>query len=130
MKKILSLILLLVALTVNCCAESVDLHKLANNLCQIEIEGYESSARYYENERLFTFSMQNTVVLPAVWKYLDNATVQEHYLSYIEMAMQLEDMIWGNGYDDVTVVTTFQIADGSAVYLTVNGIDCSRMVYQ
>ena len=127
MKMIIALVVLF-ALFSCACAESVDLYNLANNLCQIEIEGYESSAQYYENERLFTYSTQNTVISPAAWEYLDNKTIQEHYLSYIGMAVQLEDMIWGNGHDDVTVVTTFQLADGTAVYLTVNGIDCSKMV--
>lgn len=127
MKKVIALVVLF-ALFSCAFAESMDLNNLANELCKIEIEGYESSARYYENERLFTYSMQNTVVSPAAWECLDDDTVLEHYLSYIGMAMQLEDMIWGNGHDDVTVVTTFQLADGTAVYLTVNGIDCSKMV--
>lgn len=131
MKNTFRILALVIVLVFSFCAgaESVDLYKLANELCKIDIEGYESSARYYENDRLFTYSMQNTVVLPVVWEYLDDATIQEHYLSYIRMAMQLEDTIC-KADDDITVVTTFQLADGTAVYLTVNGVDCSRMVYQ
>lgn len=132
MKNILRTLCLVVVLPfilcAHACAVHMELYDLANKLCQIDIEGYESSARYYENERLFTYRMQNTVVPPAVWECLDDTTIQDHYLSYIGIAMQLEDMVWEMD-DDITVVTTFQLADGTAVYLTVNGIDCSQMVY-
>lgn len=132
MKKALKVLCCVLVLMIGVCtcasAISMELYNLANELCKIDIEGYESSARYYEREALFTFSMQNTVVIPAVWEYLDDKTIREHYRSYISMAVQLEDAVWKID-KDITVVTTFQLADGTAVYLTINGLDCSQMVY-
>lgn len=132
MKKALKALCFVLVLMIGVCtcasATSMELYNLANELCKIDIEGYESSARYYEREALFTFSTQNTVVIPAVWEYLDDKTIQEHYRSYISTAVQLEDAVWKID-KDITVVTTFQLADGTAVYLTINGLDCSQMVY-
>lgn len=130
MKKVMAAFCLILALLfcVSAGAEMLTLEEVAAQLSALEVDGFEFTAKYHADNRLFMLSMKSTAVTPVLWEMMDDAKKMEFYLAYIQVVIDLEDMIRSGGYKDVAVTTSFQLTDGTPVYLTINGIDCAKMI--
>lgn len=128
MKRFFIFILALCLLFNGSLAETYTLDELARILSAVKVDGIEYTVKYYEENKLFKFCMKSTLLSPESWAVLDGKTKTQHYLDYIEMEIKLEDMIAAGGYTDVAVATSFQLSDGTPIYLAINGIDCSNMI--
>ena len=131
MKKICCL-LLLVAFALSMfsayASETLTPEWLADEFSNIGTGGYLSKAEYVEQGDYFLFSLQDTAVNAANWKMFSSSIKKQLTGAFESIVSQIDTALDGIGCTDTTLICTYQLVDGQAVVLLIDGEDHSEFV--
>ena len=112
-----------------CFADTYTPESLAAEFSAMSVDDYPIHAEYHSSGNFITMVVQATKLKPALWELLrehDNGA--DEYDMIFKLSGNLKLMLALCGYSETTVVSTFQLNDGTAVFLLIDGEDYSHMI--
>ena len=91
-------------------------------------EAFLIRAEYHEEIDVFTYILQSTDIPTGIWNACDVAVRMQYKDHFNKITKAARDSLDGLGYHSTTVIATYQLCDGNAVYMMIDGQDFSHMI--
>lgn len=101
---------------------------LAEQYNALSTDAFIVRAEYHSELDVYTLSMQSTDIPTAIWQASDSAVRRQYEDIFRGIVEATEKSLDGMGYPNTTVVSTFQLCDGNAIYMMIDTEDFSSMV--
>lgn len=129
MRKLCSVFLVIVMLLSLACAEEYTPAFLAEQFVAMSKEGFPVTAEYHETGDFITMTLRSEELDRELWDIVSqNGSVESTYSLIDTLSSNLKAMLIVCGYPKTTVVSTFQLNDGTAIFLLIDGKDFSSMI--
>lgn len=91
-------------------------------------DGFIVKAEYHSDLDVFTYSLQSTDITTPIWNACDAVVRAQYRDKFNSIAGGIKESLDKLGYTATTVVATFQLCDGNAIYMMIDSEDFTSMV--
>lgn len=104
------------------------LERLAEEYSSLSTENFIIRAAYHSDIDVFTYSLQSADIASAPWDACEAAVRMQYHDYFQGFVDDVRYALDSLGYTGTTVVATFQLCDGRAIYMSIDSTDFSSMV--